>query len=72
VLDGGRFLIDGNMERGCKPILTIQFMPTSRNSEMLGKPAGPEDNNVQQQRKEYIWELEHNRVSNENATCKRI
>ena len=30
-----RFLVDGTMERGCHPLLTIQFAPSSKNQGKL-------------------------------------
>ena len=30
MFDHGRFLVDGTMERGCKPLLTIRFAPSSK------------------------------------------
>ena len=33
--DGGRFLLSANMERGCKPILTVRLMPGSNHPEMV-------------------------------------
>ena len=40
MFDHDRFLVDGTMERGCKPLLTIQFAPSSKEKENLwdGKP----------------------------------
>ena len=35
MFDHDRFLVDGTMERGCKPLLTIQFAPSSKEQENL-------------------------------------
>ncbi len=35
LFDKGRFLVKATMERGCKPILKVQFLPGSWNGEML-------------------------------------
>ena len=41
MFDHGKFLVDGTMERGCKPLLTIRFAPSSKKMGKLwnaGKP----------------------------------
>ena len=35
MFDQDNFLVDGTMERGCKPLLTIQFAPSSKNQRNL-------------------------------------
>ncbi len=35
MFDHGRFLVDASMERGCKPLLTVQFAPSSRHKSKL-------------------------------------
>ena len=35
MFDHDRFLVDGTMERGCHPLLTIQFAPSSKNQGKL-------------------------------------
>ena len=35
MFDHNRFLVDGTMERGCHPLLTIQFAPSSKNQGKL-------------------------------------
>jgi hypothetical protein len=46
MFDDGRFLVDGSMERGCKPLLTIQFMPSSKRKEMLWDVKSPENDRL--------------------------